>query len=67
MGLLVLVKMDSLGQQRKRKKNVMYKKLSKLSLSWEFREGRTFPTGEVGKASGNTQADWMVIVKESGK
>ena len=31
--------------------------MSKPSLSREFRAGRAFPTGEVGKASGNTRAD----------
>ena len=31
--------------------------MSNLSLSREVRAGRTFPTGKVGKASGNTWAD----------
>ena len=31
--------------------------MSKLSLLREFRAGCAFPTGEVGKALGNTQAD----------
>ena len=31
--------------------------MSKPSLSREFMAGRAFPTGKVGKASGNTRAD----------
>ena len=31
--------------------------MSNLSLSREFRAGRAFPTGKVGKASGDTRAD----------
>ena len=41
----------------KRNRVSQRKGVSKLSMLWEFRAGCAFPTNEVGKASGNTQAD----------